>query len=109
MWYVFAKSGHAGNRGCIDGSVSLSSSFLEERNARLEKCRYSEIRYEVRQALVKWWKGGGREAVSERERGWGGRDGGREGSAISWVMTLCCSVYRDTLRYLYLQRQCPVE
>ena len=72
VWYVFAKSGHAGNRGCIDGSVSLSSSFLEERNARLEKCRYSEIRYEVRQALVKWWKGGGREAVSERERGWGG-------------------------------------
>lgn len=89
------------NRGCIGGSVSLSSSFLEERNARLEKCRYSEIRYEVRQAPVKWWKGGGREAVSEREREGGG--------AISWVMTLCCSVYKDTLRYLYLQRQCPVE
>ena len=65
-----------GNRGCIDSSVSLSSSFLEERNARLEKCRYSEIRYEVRQALVKWWKGGGREAVSEREGG--GSEGERE-------------------------------
>ena len=64
-----------GNRGCIDGSVSLSSSFLEERNARLEKCRYSEIRYEVRQALVKWWKGGGGEAV----RGGGeGSEGERE-------------------------------
>ena len=68
-----------GNRGCIDSSVSLSSSFLEERNARLEKCRYSEIRYEVRQALVKWWKGGGREAVSERERGGGSEGGEREG------------------------------